>query len=82
MSAMKALVIERESRHLGTCRSCGARIEWATLAGSGKRMPFNPPIVLEGTLVDGQTAAVDMTQTTSHFATCPEADTWRRHAKK
>jgi hypothetical protein len=45
-------------------------------------MPFNPPIVLEGTLVDGQTAAVDMTQTTSHFATCPEADTWRRHAKK
>ncbi len=45
------------------CRSCGASILWCITA-KGKKMPVDIP---EGD-----------EPTTSHFATCPEADTWRK----
>ncbi len=45
------------------CRSCGEPIIWCITA-SGKKMPVDEP--------------EDDAPTTSHFATCPEADTWRK----
>jgi hypothetical protein len=75
------LVIETGTRRVGTCRSCGASIEWAVVRPSGKAMPFNRPIVLLPALhMDDAlgTARVDPEQTTSHFATCPQAAQWRR----
>jgi hypothetical protein len=79
----KPILVIASSRHDGTCRSCGAPIEWATVAGSGKKMPFNRPLVLEASLaLDDQIARVDLTKTTSHFATCPEADAWRRRRRR
>lgn len=48
----------------GECRSCGAPVIWC-ITKKGKKMPVDPP-------PGGETA------TTSHFATCPESDTWRK----
>jgi hypothetical protein len=79
---MAILKLYRDSRNYGTCRSCGASIEWADLV-SGRRMPFDPPIVpvrTQGSLLDGDRIVedVDTTITRSHFATCPDAKAWRR----
>lgn len=45
------------------CRSCGAPILWCITA-KGKKMPVDVP--------------TDDGPTTSHFATCPEANQWRK----
>jgi hypothetical protein len=45
------------------CNSCGAAIVWIETA-AGKRMPVD--------------YAVGATHGTSHFATCPDAATWRK----
>ena len=79
---MKPIVILADSLRLGTCRSCGAPIEWATVAASQRAMPFNPPIVLLPALAWDDIApgvgCVDMEKTVSHFATCPQAKQWKR----
>jgi hypothetical protein len=76
---MKPIEIYADSRWFGTCRSCGAEIEWAVIAASDKRMPFNRPIVLEPMLDTGANIVrVDMVRTTSHFATCTDATRWRK----
>lgn len=46
------------------CRSCGEHIVWCITA-KGKKMPIDVPVV------EGE-------PTTSHFATCPDADKWRK----
>lgn len=79
---MSEIAIYADSRGGGVCRSCGAAIEWAELAGSGKRMPFEGAIVavrsqaniLTGRLIE----FVDTTITPTHFEKCPEAKQWRR----
>jgi hypothetical protein len=80
---MKPIEILTETRRLGTCRSCGAAIEWATNAATLAPMPFNRPIIFEPALTFDDSRAlvarVDMSKTTSHFATCPQANAWRRH---
>ena len=78
---------------MSKCKSCGAEIIWVPTVG-GKNMPCDPtPIPYresqEGkhTIVtsDGRVvkAKVDLTSDTfgytSHFATCPNADKWRKH---
>lgn len=79
---MAILRIWQDTRRLGTCRSCGAPIEWGELI-SGSRMPFNAPIVAvraqDELLTGGRTIEdVDTTVSISHFATCPDAKDWRR----
>lgn len=80
---MRPIEIYADSRRPGTCRSCGAAVEWATVVKSGNVMPFNPPIVATRVQLDllggsGRAIeAVDLTQTISHFATCPQAGAWR-----
>jgi hypothetical protein len=77
---MAILLIYQDSR-AGTCRSCGAPIEWAELV-SGKRMPFDPPIVpvrTQGNILDGRVIEhVETSVSASHFQTCPDAKAWRR----
>jgi hypothetical protein len=78
----KAIAIEAHSRQTGRCRSCDAAIEWAVTVPNNRRMPFNAPIMLtraiDPTLPAG-VVHVDMEQTTSHFATCPDANRWRQN---
>jgi len=78
---MAILKIFQDSRNNGTCRSCGATVEWAELV-TGKRMPFDPPIVAvrtQGSFISGRVIEeVDSMVTLSHFATCQDAKEWRR----
>lgn len=81
---MSIVQIYADSKGGGTCRSCGADVEWAETVKNKKRMPFNPPIVAvrsQGSILEGNGRViedVDTTVTTSHFATCPDAKDWRR----
>jgi hypothetical protein len=69
-----------------TCRSCGAPIEWAVMSDSGKRVPLDDALVEDGGLsvvaaLNDGTAAVAPDphgKRRSHFATCPQAKSWRR----
>ena len=73
--------IFQDSRNLSACRSCGAPIEWAETA-KGTRMPFNPPIVtvpaLMPVIIAGRIVEDVDPATVSHFATCKDAQDWRR----
>jgi hypothetical protein len=70
-----------------TCRSCGAEIVWATTV-DGKRMPLNAEPAEGGDfdLLDTGSRLLIVRHGdgdpgpayTSHFATCPHAETWRR----
>ena len=51
----------------GDCRSCGAPIVWID------KHPCDPAIV-KGVSADGSIQSVRI----SHFATCPDADKWRK----
>lgn len=77
---MPIMKIYQDSRGKGTCRSCGASIEWAELV-SGKRHPFDGeimPVRTQGNILQGRVIEeVDTGITSSHFATCPDAKDWR-----
>lgn len=67
-----------------TCRSCGASIFWA-LTFKGKRMPIDSEMVPDGNIVVEDGVAYVQTADTaqllaykSHYATCPQADEWRK----
>lgn len=55
----------------GTCRGCGELIEWF-LTPNGKRMPVSRKIV--GSLAEGNRREI----LESHFASCPDADRFRK----
>lgn len=72
------------SRRLGTCRSCGRRVEWLTNVQTDRAQPFDV-IVTEAaldTLLDPLVLRVDMARSVSHFATCPQADAWRKRRQR
>ncbi len=61
------------------CRSCGAPIFWA-ITPSGKRIPLDAePVEQRGLFVfDNGYAKPPPVVYQSHFATCPDADSWRK----
>jgi hypothetical protein len=80
---------------MARCRSCGAPILWAVTEASGKRIPLDAEEdgaakeVPDGNLLIVDTRAgtpvVRVTavgQHLSHFATCPQASTHRKKAKR
>lgn len=77
---MATMRVMDDTKGHGTCRSCGAAIVWFELA-SGKRHPFDGEPVYVSTELDESNrlvGVVDTSVTSSHFATCPDAATWRR----
>ncbi len=64
---------------MANCRTCGARILWFRMEGSGKPMPVDADAlrVIVPTAIDGEGRVVVAYR--SHFATCPDAD---QHRKK
>ena len=75
------------------CRSCNARVTWARHHVTGKVMPIDAEPSLNGNVLLSRDNAGATFKTltpleltifegallhTSHFATCPEADKWRR----
>jgi hypothetical protein len=74
---------------MSACRSCGASITWVTAAKSGKSLPLDAVSSPTGNLVIvagavGKVRAADILdgpevpRFTSHFATCPNANEWRK----
>ncbi len=64
------------------CKGCGAPIVWA-VTEHGKRIPLNKPekrfLLFAGTDTPHVRDRALMTDTyTSHFATCPKADEFRK----
>lgn len=55
----------------GTCKGCGAAIVWLRTR-LGKTIPVNAGNVLD------TDAIFDHARHTAHFATCPQANTFRR----
>lgn len=78
---------------MSTCRSCGAEVQWGTTEASGAAVPLDPEPVATGNLVivragygrHGELVPVvayardddARPRFVSHFATCPDADSWR-----
>lgn len=70
-----------------SCRTCGEPIIW-TQTNSGKRMPVDAEPNSEGTfslreeddlvLATYVRAGSDPELHTSHFATCPQSNAWRK----
>jgi len=75
---MPILKIYRDTRARGTCRSCGASIEWAELT-SGKRHPFDAVVVdnVQESLIGGRLVE-EVDSSCSHFVSCPQAADWKR----
>ena len=82
---------------MATCRSCGAEIIWAKSRKTGKRIPIDREPVSDGNLkltttgTDGPLWAEPIKDDhrisseryfKTHFATCPEAKTWRREERR
>ena len=69
-----------DTHESGTCRSCEKPIEFAVNVRTGKRMPFNTPIVALKTRHEDAThrliETVDLAQ--SHFVDCPNRDQHRK----
>jgi len=74
----------------GTCKGCGAKINWVKMAKTGKAMPIDPEPNIDGNiiLVDfGGTVGIQAAmaevgfstpQYISHFATCPKHAEFRK----
>jgi hypothetical protein len=77
------LSIYADSRAPGTCRSCGAPIEWAELT-TGRRMPFDrigAAVEQTGLFIGPRVVhMLDSDTSPTHFMTCPDAKAWRRRA--
>jgi hypothetical protein len=76
---MKPIQIYADTKAEGRCQSCHAPIVWAQLT-NGARMPFNFPLIPASGYRSGtrMVDVIDLTVSTSHFATCPDAKRWRR----
>lgn len=77
--------------NIGACRSCGSQVLWARTVND-KPMPLNPEpceyggnIVLENgvarVIKKGEAVGHDVKLYRSHFATCKEADKFRKGKK-
>ena len=60
-----------EPGNLSTCKSCGEPIRWL-LTPRGKYMPA------DASSTEDTDKEFDVNRHTSHFATCGQADFWRR----
>lgn len=76
----RTILVWHDTRGRARCKGCDARIEWAEVVGSGKRMCFDSDIVVLQTYVDqrsGRTIDVaDLSR--NHWATCVARDQFKR----
>jgi hypothetical protein len=76
MAKPREVLAQRQQRPVTKCRSCGAHVFWVVSDRTGGKFPVDVQPDDEGhVLVDG-------TYYTSHFATCPQAQRWRKKKSK
>ena len=80
MATTKTTEIFADTRTHANCRGCDAPIVFAEIVKSGKRMPFDLPLVALQTRHEEAThrliETVDLGE--SHFASCKAASQFRR----
>ena len=75
---MKTTEIFADTRAHATCRGCSAPIVFAEIVKSGKRMPFDLPLVaLKTRHDDGHRLIEEVDLGESHFASCRLARDFR-----
>jgi hypothetical protein len=76
MPTVKTIQIWADTRGKARCRGCEAKIEWATIVASGKKMCFDGQIVALSTFHDPATRRVVelVDLSTNHWATCSARD--------
>lgn len=76
---MALIEIWKDSLQDGLCRGCGARMTWGRTVKHDKRMPLTgrPQPLSEHVTHDGRAIQI-FDSRDSHFATCPEADKFRK----
>ena len=65
---IKMLIAGYDRSNYSVCKSCGAAIEW-WITPSGQRIPMNP-------------MPLSYSPAVSHFATCPDADKFRKEPQR
>lgn len=79
--SVTTIAVYDDTRGRGVCRSCGAPVTWVQAVKSGKRIPFDGDVVYVRSCHDAArrlVGEIDPTVSPSHFATCPQANAWRR----
>lgn len=85
MTEPKTIQIYADTRGLADCKAttCRARIEWAEIVASGKRMCFNAPIAVLSEHTDPvsrrRVQVVDLA--TNHWAACPAREQFARKGR-
>jgi hypothetical protein len=77
----RTIEIYADTRGLGTCRDarCGARLTWAEVVTSGKRMCFTGEPVARQTRHDAAGRLIEaLPWDENHWIACPGAQTFRR----
>jgi hypothetical protein len=64
-------LLEAHEKRIVRCRSCRAQIIWFTTA-AGKKMP------VDADTVEPKDDELDLERHVSHFATCNDAEKWRK----
>jgi len=67
--------MKKRRKKVANCKSCGAEIVWVK-TNAGKNHPVNAEPEKRIILLDGGAQVMDAY--TSHFATCPDADKFRK----
>lgn len=75
----RTIAVYADTRGPGTCRGCGARMTWAEVVASGKRMCFTgDPVALRTEHGADHRLIEHLDFAENHWATCPEAPSFRR----
>jgi hypothetical protein len=75
----KTIFVYSDTRGTAKCRGCGASITWAQVVKSGKRMCFDgDPVALRTRHDDSRRLIEELDLDTNHWATCPDAKTFKR----
>lgn len=81
-NVVKTIEIWADTKSNARCRdsSCGAKITWAEIVKSGRKMPFNGhDLVALRTRHDEQTRRlIEIVELDSHFSTCSNPKVFRK----
>lgn len=72
------IAVYDDTRGPGTCRSCGAHIQWYETV-LGKRMPMEDnaaPVSHQDDFISGR-VVLRFDNAASHWANCPDAKQWK-----
>lgn len=75
----QSVTVVLSTKRPGECRSCKVPVTWyKTQAGKWKPFTGDPPVSVQGGLLEAAAMWGEIHASHSHFVTCPDADAWRK----